>query len=372
MSPRSTRLASDPAKRMPALGQLVRYATRAVLLGVAANLAFAALTAGDASWYLLSRFDPRWMILAVGLTTVPWFTNAFRLKIWSEFLGRPLALRSALRIVMGTELASAITPTALGGGTLKAALLLEHGHSAGGTASLLLLSTIVNGLVFALLIPIGLLIAGPIDVPALRQGTVAALARLDQGGVVVAVALALGVVAWRLRRRFRPRDRESGLRTRPMRWLRRVSADFLAAYRLIGRDGKLRFAICLLLAAFQWGCRYSVITALLVALGVSVDPIHSWILQWVVFTLAALIPTPGAVVGAEASLYAVYGALIPGHLLGIATVGWRFLTFYMLLLIDLVSFPLLDSGNQKPTVAAPRRAPASRFVATGPPDRQSS
>src|SRR5690606_28502095 len=110
--------------------------------------------------------------------------------------------------------------------------------------------------------------------------------------------------------------------------------------------------------AVQWIARYSVISALVAYLGYPVQPVLFWLLQWVVFTLMAMIPTPGAAGGAEAAFYLIYSALLPEQVIGLATAGWRFLTFYLQLGLASVLFFLLNlrSGGgllQPPTRARP-------------------
>ena len=85
------------------------------------------------------------------------------------------------------------------------------------------------------------------------------------------------------------------------------------------------------LTAIQWVARYSIISVLIAFLGAPVQPVLFWLLQWVVFTLAAFIPTPGAAGGAEAAFFLIYSPFVPAGILGLATAGWRFFTFYLLL-----------------------------------------
>jgi uncharacterized membrane protein YbhN (UPF0104 family) len=85
-----------------------------------------------------------------------------------------------------------------------------------------------------------------------------------------------------------------------------------------------------------------VATALVAFLGAPVDPVLFFLLQWVVFTAMMFIPTPGASGGAEAAFYLVYSALIPAGIIGLATAGWRFFTFYLQLGLGSLVFALLN------------------------------
>jgi uncharacterized membrane protein YbhN (UPF0104 family) len=120
--------------------------------------------------------------------------------------------------------------------------------------------------------------------------------------------------------------------------------------------GKGRFALTWLLTALQWSCRYSVVTALAYFLApqARVDPVLFFLLQWAVFTALNFVPTPGASGGAEAAFVLVYSALLPARVIGIATAGWRMLTFYFQLALGSVLFTALNVAEAREQAAARR------------------
>jgi uncharacterized membrane protein YbhN (UPF0104 family) len=87
------------------------------------------------------------------------------------------------------------------------------------------------------------------------------------------------------------------------------------------------------LTALQWICRYSIISLLLASMGIPVRPVLFMVLQVFVFALMTLVPTPGAAGGAEVMFSLMYHAFLPAGTIGLVTAGWRFLTFYFLLLL---------------------------------------
>ena len=54
-------------------------------------------------------------------------------------------------------------------------------------------------------------------------------------------------------------------------------------------------------------------------------------MQWVVFTLMTLFPTPGAVGGAEVSFALIFRGIVPTGVIPLLTTAWRFLTFYLIM-----------------------------------------
>lgn len=329
------------APRGWSLRRLFRLSLLLIPLGVLGNLAFS-LAATDASvWGSLGHFPKGYLLLAAALAFLPWLTNTLRLLLWTRFLGHDLGFAESFRITLATQLGSAVTPTATGGEVIRMGLLVERGVPPGVAFSITTLASLEDGLFFLLSLPAALLVLSSTRLPALpgigAAGGGALRALLIGGTVLFAVWF-----VWRLvvLGRLGERPRAVGLRwTAATR--RRIRAGWTEtrhAWRLILRRGKRRFALTFALTAVQWSARYSVITALAAFLGAPVDPFLFFALQWVVFTLMSFVPTPGAAGGAEGAFYLVFGGVLPGAVIGIATAGWRFLTFYLQLALGALLF----------------------------------
>lgn len=361
--------ATPRAARLPALDRLLRSAAVLVPVGVLGNLLFSLATTERALLATLGQLPRGYLLLAVVLALVPWLTNALRLRIWTHFVGVPLPVRETLRIQLATELGSAVTPTASGGGLFKWALLIQRGVSPGAAASLASLVVVEDTLFFALAVPLGLYLSAAWRLPMLQSLAARAQVEVAQvllvgTGILLLLWLAgRAVLLGRLGRRARWRALRllAGSRHR----VRVAWRDARRVYRLIARRGKSRFALSFALTVVQWVCRYSVVSALIAFLGAPVYPMLYFVLQWMIFTLLNLVPTPGAAGGAEAAFFLVYGAFVPGSVIGLATAGWRFFTFYLPLLLAAILFPLLGLRNRGPAAAARLGRHTSTAPATG-------
>jgi glycosyltransferase 2 family protein len=352
-------MAPRPARRRGVPHRLFRTALLIVPIGVLGNLTFTWLATDGAVLRSIGALPRGYLALALGLGLVPWLTNTLRLRLWVRLLGHPLSLRDAFRLTLATDLGSAVSPTAVGGGFLKWGMLVQRGVSPGAAASVGTLINVEDACFFLLAIPVALALSDRATLamlPSLAGGAQADAAT----GVLVWAGIALGawlVVRLVLAGRFgRPARRHSSrLLARARRGLRRAWRDARAVFGLVLRRGKSRFALGMSLAAVQWSCRYSVISALAAFLGAPVDPYLFFFLQWIVFTLMAVVPTPGAAGGAEATFFFVYSPVLPDHILAIATAGWRLLTFYLQLGLAAVVFMLMRetaglAGSRTPEV----------------------
>ncbi|MDT0633242.1 lysylphosphatidylglycerol synthase transmembrane domain-containing protein [Rubrivirga sp. S365] len=332
---------TSPADRF---GTIARAAAVLVPLGVVGNVALTLLTTERAVLDAVAGLPLAPLALAGALAVVPWTANALRLQLWTSFVGYPLRFRTALRVVLGGLLGSAVTPTGSGGATLKWALLARHGVPAGRVGSLLVVETVENAAFMAVAVPAAVVVTAAADVPVLRD----TLSRAGAGlapllAVAVAALVALGLAAWGAARGALGRTP----RRLAARWrgrLRRPFVDAQLVARLVARRGKGRLALGVALAAAQWTAKYSVAAAVLAFLGVPVDPVLSWLLQWTAFTAMNAVPTPGAAGGAEAVFAALYSPFVPISVLGLATAAWRLTLFYAPLVVAAVAFLGLSRG----------------------------
>jgi uncharacterized protein (TIRG00374 family) len=323
--------------------RLARWGVAIILAGVAINLVLAFLSIRGGAIRTAQNVSPAWLVAAALLGIAPTFLHSLRIQVWTGFLGAPTSLRQAVRAAFGTELGSAISPKAIGGAPLKLGLLMEAGVSAGTAASIVMLNNFEDVLFFTLVVPGFAFATATFQVPAIQS----ALARIIER-VAAAAPWALGlvlivvvVVAWR---RWR---RPEAARHQPVGTiraaLRRIRGDFFASYALVGKRGKLRFLLALSLTTAQWVCRGSVATAIAFGLGHPVDPVLFMLLQWVVWMTMVFVPTPGAAIGAEASFAAVMSGFVPRGILGLLGASWRFLSFYLVLLVGLAIVPALGT-----------------------------
>ncbi len=293
-----------------------------LLLGAVGGLAVA-LAGGDGLRLdALDRVSPPMLALAVLLGFVPWIMDTVRLQLWAGVMDHTLPLRSALRVVVGSELGAAATPTAVGGIPAKVALLREEGVPASAGASLCALKTFEDGAFFLAAIPMALALSANSVLPQLRAlGARVPVPELLLVGI--AGTAVVGGVVW------------SGRRSR-------LAGEMIANAALVARAGTRRFALSFLCTAVQWVARYSAVTALVAGLGAPVEPVQFFLLQWVVFTAMTLVPTPGAAGGAEAAFALAYGGILPSELMTWMVLGWRAVTFYMLIGAGAAVFALLE------------------------------
>ncbi len=356
-----------------------------ILIAIAAflNLCILHVTAGAEGWDALRRVSPTWLLLGLAAALVPFVTRSLRIMIWTRALGRPLGVRSSLRVVTSSEVLAAVTPTAVGGAPAKFAFLYREGFRPGDAALLTLLGSCEDAIFFVLAVPIAVWLSPGSDIAPLLSsvmdglsgGVAATAAKVREitgtvssnpgagstaeggsseaiGTVLVGVVLliVIGLSVWAfvwLVRRFGP---TLGHRLCDLR------DQFHDARRSLW-PRRSRFLLTLPLAFLQWSARYSVVTFVAIGLGLDVDPLRLFLLQCVVFTIMTVVPVPGATGGAEGA-FLLFHKGVAGVTAAALMSGWRFLTF--MVPVGLAAALLFALFDREVDTAPAESSPAGR------------
>jgi len=327
-------LAADPGMRMNSLFKRLFFL---IPIGVIGNIIYSIAFTDHVTMGSVVRFSPAYLFLALLLCIVPWFTGSFRLFIWSRFLGKDQRYRDMFAVAIGAELGAAASPPVVGGGPIKTWMLMQRGFSGGAALSLTMLEGFEDALFFLIMVPVALTLSSAWDLPVVRSST-AGFGQLSvwilPGTASLLLLTAILIAAHRskgITERFPPLRRIAG-------HIKVSYHEFVDTYHNIVLKGKTVFALTMVLTTIQWVCRYSIISFLLLGLGIAPRPLLFMALQVIVFALLTFIPTPGGVGGAEALFSIIYRSFLPPETIGIVTAGWRFFTFYVLLLLAAALF----------------------------------
>ena len=341
------RLSAAPLS-LPPRRQLLRALAVLIPLGVMANVGVALATTDrelvDALWGI--SWEP--VALAAVLSVFPWLTQAVRIVIWTRFVDHPIPFLAGVRIAAGGVLGSAVTPTAVGGGSIRWALATRHGLPPGQAASLLAVEAVEDVTFFALALPSAALLSAPSEAVLLRRLIGREGILRPEAGVGLGIALAvvaLVIVLVRLARRGRLgaglQDRTARLADRLRAPIRAFLADFRRTAHLVARRGKRWFALSLVCTGLQWIARYSMATVVIAALGGPLRPFLYWVLGWATYAVSSGAPTPGAAGAAEATFLLLHTPFVPAALLVVTTALWRLMMFYVPALVAVLVYPAL-------------------------------
>jgi uncharacterized protein (TIRG00374 family) len=316
-------------------------------LAVAGNILYVIIATEPGIINHLNNFNGRFLALAVGLAFLPWLAQSSRILIWGRVFKKNIKPGQAFRTVLATEMGAAITPTMLGGSYAKLGFLVGYGFTVAEATLVTFLGTLVDAVFFALALPISLFWSRAWENPHVIRAWGDLISNWPTALILLALLSAVLIIIRKLNLTFNRTSLKSGEKstgrfvTGIIARIERFRSDLSSAAGFVLRQGKSSFAACVLVAGIGWCGRYGAISALIFGLGYPVDPVLFFLLQWVVFTTMTMVPTPGAIGGAEVSFALVYRGLIPSAVIPIAASAWRLVTFYLTVGLGSLIFSLI-------------------------------
>jgi len=335
------------------INRIIRIVSIIIPLALAGNIIYMFLASDFSIIGGIGNYAILYLSLAFILVFMPWITHSLRISLWGRAFGKNLTFGESFRTAVAADLGAAIVPSTIGGSYAKLAILTSFGFSPGEATLVTLLGTVEDALFFAFALPFSFTMTGAWNDPGIRQ-----LARnLGSHWPFLAGLIAFLIIAYfilarvrsrKLTRRLdRPIETPAGLIHKLWAKLRIYKRQFSDAWKFVRQNHKSTFFACIALAGIGWTCRYSIITLLVLGLGYRADPVLFFLLQWVVFTFMTLFPTPGAIGGAEVSLALVFKGIVPSGIIPILTGVWRFLTFYLIMIVGAIIIMLFGVGRSK-------------------------
>ena len=315
-----------------------------VPLGLLGNIIYLLITVDSGITKSLTKINIYYLLIAILMSFVPWFAQSLRVLIWSKVFKKNLKPINAFRIVLASDVGAAATPTMLGGGYAKFGLLIAYGFNAAEATLVTILGSLVDAVFFGIALPIAVYWCRAWENPYVINAWDNLLSNWPTVVAVLAVLLIALIILRRLKAQKQEVEGKQKLIGRIFSAISKYKNELITAGKFVASNGKTAFLACVIVGGIGWISRYGAITVLVLGLGYSADPILFFLLQWVVFTTMTMIPTPGAMGGAEVSFAVIYNGLIPASILPIAMSAWRFITFYLLIGFGSILFSIMGFG----------------------------
>ena len=334
------------------LKKTIRMILFLVPFAVLANVGYTIWSSDDANLPELLNISVSWLVVAVFFSLAPWLVASALLGLWARFFQLPLVRRDIFEVVLANDVAAAATPTAIGGGYAKLGLLIFHGTKPGLAASLMVIGSLEEYAVFAVLVPLTWAFYPPENINVAEIFfKFFPFRSLQSVLIAVGIVLVLFILLRNntaVKNLFNRLMHKDGWLAKALIAIKKTIGDFRAALRLVAAGGKLLFLFNILLAALQWGMRYSVFTALAFGFGLQPHPIKFLLLQWLLFTLMNIVPTPGAIGGAEIGFALIFKGVVPPGLLALSVSAWRFVATYLQLIVAAIIMVFIEKPEKKP------------------------
>jgi len=316
-------------------------------LGVLAHIIFVLSTTEKSLLVYLTRLSLWNIALIIVLMVLPWIGYATRVVMWSSFLKEKISFADALRVVVTADMASALSPTSVGGAPVKAALLINRGFKPGSVGFMLGYGIIediifyISGIVLAAFYSTGLIT----DIGLKFFELI-----LEYRYYLIVFIVILIFYFYMLKMQKIPvgfrimtylpdriKQKIFSLRTN----LAQSIADMKTNFNFALSHGKLRMLLGITILFMQWMSKFSVLIVILYAFKIDFETAQIYIRQWVIYVTMLFIPTPGASGGAEASFLLIFGKSIPSNITYLVVSVWRLFTYYFILIAAVIFYTVL-------------------------------
>lgn len=319
-----------------------------ICFGVLMHIIFVLTTTERALLLYLNKLSIFHILLIILLMTIPWLGYSLRIKMWSGFLGEKIKYQDALKIVVTADLASALSPTAVGGAPVKAALLLNRGFNPGNVGFMLTWGIIEDIIFYSSGIILAMFFSKELVFDIYYATT--NLIIHNQFIFLILLIIITGLI---LLSKFKILPDilkpfhylPDSFKQKLYAWnekfrysIKEMQINFQKALAF----GKLRMIAGMLILIIQWFAKFSVLAVLLHAFDIDFETIQIYIRQWVVYVTMLFIPTPGASGGAEASFILIFGKSIPSEISFLIVSLWRFFTYYYMLIASVTLYSIIS------------------------------
>lgn len=326
-----------------------------ISLGIVAHISFVLYTTEKDIAAKLGQIEYYYFALIVLLMLVPWIGYAFRVRMWSLFLGEKITYAEALRVVITADVASALSPTAVGGAPFKAALLLKKGFSSGKVGFLLTWGVIedtifyVSGFICAIIFSSGILERLYSNITSFLSDNIVWIGWVFFALLIYLIMKKTGIIPKSIGfSKLIPQKFRTGYLKLVVK--SRQSYDELRqSFMYVLNAGKLRMLLGITILYVQWFAKFSILIVILYALDIDFDALQIYVRQWIIWITMLFIPTPGASGGAEASFLLIFGKSIPPDIVNLIVSVWRFFTYYLVLLTAVLIYQTLSFTSGKIT-----------------------
>ena len=318
----------------------------AVGLSASALVIISLLSIKRETFAAISHASPFFFILAAVLSLGRWFWSVMRTRILLTATRKKIPFRDLVKIVYAGYFTGLITPLRAGGVSGEAFFLYEYGLEAGESVAVVGFSAAVSTILLLLTFPIAIALGG----------RYINLSFTIRGILFTALAFGLAFLFLVLLALLRPQlaidvklleHSPTFLAKREwyLRFLKRLAAEtntFAQSVRDILKLGWKKLSGVVLFTALFWLFGFLAVPTALVGLGYSSYFWKAILAQMVVQALLPFIPTPGGSGVGEVGFLYVYGSILPNTgIAALLTLIWRFLDFYLGLLVGGICFMIV-------------------------------
>ncbi len=313
----------------------------AILLSLLISTVLILLTLDrDSLTKALSSIRPQMIIYLLILLLLNWIVAGLRFKIMITTIDSKISLLEGIVLYLSGSFISSVTPFATGGGPFQVYLLHKKGINIGQATMVILTQFVLRIIFFTTASTIFLIFFNHFISPGAVPPYIFYLA--FGTGFIVTTSLIIFSLVPRITdrlvnklfkiKRLKRFVKNNYKAKKIMAKIRIEIREFHESMELLGQY-KFKLLLSGLCTFVYWSTLFMIIPIILTGLGLEPHFFRAYIMQTIFNLVIPYMPTPGASGIAEVGFASVFISFIPKGLIGIVTILWRFITFYLILVI---------------------------------------
>ncbi len=318
------------------IGGSMKKAILGILISSLTIVAIFKFTETNITWRAIFQANLLFLSIAFMLHAMFWFFWAVRIKLLSSFLGHKISTGYALEITIASTFLAAITPSSAGGEPLRVKMLHDAGTSIGSASAIVLAERLLDAIFFISALPVFILMTGFSTRLGIEVGVVFSVCLLGFFAFLWAILRQPyrldAFTTWfiRLLSRFTKKAEKIGEK------MRSELVMFREALINLTKNSRRNIAAAILLTALIWFSEFLVPSMILMAFGCAPSFLLSLTSQFILVVISLAPLTPGASGIAEVGMGYLYSTFVPHHVIGILTGTWRFITYFLNLIVGFI------------------------------------
>ncbi|MCD6571376.1 MAG: flippase-like domain-containing protein [Deltaproteobacteria bacterium] len=317
-----------------------------IISGLAAILILKNIPPGELAQGL-KIISPSGLLGALSAVLIMWVADAMRLKVLSRAAGSNIGVATGLRLVWGGLLFSGITPFEFGGGAYQILLMNKKGLSSAESTAIITTKGLLAMIVLLVMAPVVLcLYPGVLPHSAFKYLMVVTCTLMSISSTIMVISCLRPMIVTSTGHKILSVFFKAHIIHRPTKtrwdkawsvWADQCHSSFITIFRK--GSGIYMTAATICTFVFLLG-QFAVAPLLLIGAGIHIDMWQLILLQFPLTVLLYFIPTPGSSGVAEGGFYVIFASFAPPVLIGMLTLMWRFLTFYLGMILGMIFVPV--------------------------------
>jgi len=295
--------------------------------------------------YILA-FNLVFLVIAILFRLLALVIWGMRVHLMSASLGYRVPLPYCINMVLAGLLAGTITPGQVGNDPVRVHELYRGGVRMGDAIAVVIMERFLDGLILSVMGVLILFVMLPYFLGTFSPALVilVAFALVFMIGVLALLVLAIRypkktkslvmrLVNWVVARFFKSSDTDQKITGRAER---EIENFFEGTTRFTG-PARRGLVVGGILTGLFWTSEFLVASVIMMGLGLSPYILESMFFQ-IILAIIMMIPlTPGSSGITELSTSSLYALIIPSGMIGIFVILWRFVTFYLNIILGAVA-----------------------------------